>query len=182
MTSSERVAREVTELIPCFIARLPPTAADAASAAWRDYGEIVLCDTREEIAATSDAYACEHLEVHCTDLDWVACAPDQLWIVVSGRRDERRVWRQGFGAKPHSSDQAGGALFCGPFGAQVSQAALTWQRHETATHCKAIAPVMVQLASPDSRGCGGSRPKPATSAWKNTPPARMSIWVHPSRV
>src|SRR3984893_18499783 len=49
MTSSRRVADEVAVLVPQLIARLPPTARDAAAAAWRDYGEIVLCDTREEI-------------------------------------------------------------------------------------------------------------------------------------
>jgi histidinol dehydrogenase len=49
---------------------LPPTARDAAGAAWRDYGEVVLCGTREEAARTSDQYASEHLEVHARDLDW----------------------------------------------------------------------------------------------------------------
>ncbi len=53
-----------------LIAALPPTARDAAGAAWRDYGEVVLCDTREEAARVSDDYACEHLEVQAADLDW----------------------------------------------------------------------------------------------------------------
>ncbi|MFY8153741.1 MAG: histidinol dehydrogenase [Hyphomicrobiales bacterium] len=70
ITSSRRIADEVARLMPELIATLPPTARDAAGAAWRDYGEIVLCDTREEMVAVSDAYACEHLEVHCGDLDW----------------------------------------------------------------------------------------------------------------
>jgi sulfopropanediol 3-dehydrogenase len=63
---AEAVLRRVPELIEA----LPPTARDAASAAWRDYGEVVLCDTREEAAQVSDGYASEHLEVHCGDLDW----------------------------------------------------------------------------------------------------------------
>jgi sulfopropanediol 3-dehydrogenase len=60
----------VAERIPAVIAALPPEAAAAAGAAWRDYGEIVLTDTREEAAQASDAYAAEHLEVHAQDLDW----------------------------------------------------------------------------------------------------------------
>jgi sulfopropanediol 3-dehydrogenase len=57
-------------LVPPLIEALPPTARDAAGAAWRDYGEVVLCSTREEVATVSDRYASEHLEVHARDLDW----------------------------------------------------------------------------------------------------------------
>ncbi|MHC9038242.1 histidinol dehydrogenase, partial [Cobetia marina] len=39
-------------------------------AAWRDYGEVILCDTREEVVQISDQYACEHLQVLCEDLEW----------------------------------------------------------------------------------------------------------------
>jgi sulfopropanediol 3-dehydrogenase len=69
-TSSRRVADAVMALMPELIAALPPTASDAAGAAWRDYGEVILCDTREEIAEVSDRYACEHLQVQAADLEW----------------------------------------------------------------------------------------------------------------
>ena len=36
----------------------------SAEAAWKDYGEVILCDTNEEMAEVSDKYASEHLEVH----------------------------------------------------------------------------------------------------------------------
>jgi sulfopropanediol 3-dehydrogenase len=58
------------EWVPKLIDKLPPTARDAAGAAWRDYGEVILCDTREELVPVSDKYASEHLEVHARDLDW----------------------------------------------------------------------------------------------------------------
>jgi sulfopropanediol 3-dehydrogenase len=70
VTTSERIARDAVERVPQTIARLPQDAAEAAGAAWRDYGEVVLCSTREESAEVSDSYAPEHLEVHCTDPDW----------------------------------------------------------------------------------------------------------------
>ena len=69
-TTSRRIADEVAARIPALVAALPPTARDAAGAAWRDYGEIILCDTREEMAEVSDRYACEHLQVQAADLDW----------------------------------------------------------------------------------------------------------------
>lgn len=70
ITTSRALALDVMERVPKLIAELPPTARDAAGAAWRDYGEVALCDTREEAASVSDGYASEHLEVHARDLDW----------------------------------------------------------------------------------------------------------------
>ena len=70
MTTSRPLAVEAMQLVPELIAKLPSTARDAAGSAWRDYGEVVLADAREEIADVSDRYAPEHLEVHAKDLDW----------------------------------------------------------------------------------------------------------------
>ena len=69
-TTDEKLAREVMDLMPKLIDALPPIARDAAGAAWRDYGEVMVCSTREEVAALSDKYAPEHLEVHAKDLNW----------------------------------------------------------------------------------------------------------------
>ncbi len=69
-TTSRALAEEVMRRVPALVEALPPTAKDAAGAAWRDYGEVILCDTREEMAEVSDRYASEHLEVHAADLDW----------------------------------------------------------------------------------------------------------------
>jgi len=69
-TTSKKLAEKVMKLIPQYIEKLPPTAKDAAYCAWRDYGEVILCDSREEIVQISDEYSSEHLEVHCQDLDW----------------------------------------------------------------------------------------------------------------
>ena len=66
-TTSEKLAKEVMQLVPQMIDLLPPTAKDCA---WRDYGEVIVCSTREELAKVSDQYASEHLEVHAKDLDW----------------------------------------------------------------------------------------------------------------
>ena len=69
-TTSEKLASNVMARIPGLIDALPPTARDAAAAAWRDYGEVIVCDSREEVVEVSDRYAAEHLEVHARDLDW----------------------------------------------------------------------------------------------------------------
>ncbi len=70
ITTDRDLGNKVLELMPGFIAKLPDTARTAAETSWRDYGEVVLCDDREEAAQISDAYAAEHLEVQAEDLDW----------------------------------------------------------------------------------------------------------------
>jgi sulfopropanediol 3-dehydrogenase len=70
ISTDRALAEAVMARIPHLIQALPPTARDAAHAAWRDFGEVVLCDTREEAVAVADAYCCEHLQVQAADLDW----------------------------------------------------------------------------------------------------------------
>jgi sulfopropanediol 3-dehydrogenase len=65
-----RLAEDVMALLPGLIDKLPETQRNAAAAAWRDYGEVVLCETREEAVEVSDRYAPEHLEVQAGDRDW----------------------------------------------------------------------------------------------------------------
>ena len=69
-TTSRQLGEEVMRLAPGVIDALPDLARRAASAAWRDYAEVVLCDTREEVVEVSDRYASEHLQVMADDLDW----------------------------------------------------------------------------------------------------------------
>ncbi len=70
ITTSRDVADKVMARMPSLIAELPDTARQAAEGAWRDYGEVILCDTDEEAASVSDDYAPEHLEVQTKNLDW----------------------------------------------------------------------------------------------------------------
>ena len=70
ITTSRALGEAVIERIPAVIDALPDLARKAASAAWRDYAEVVLCDTRDEVVQVSDRYAPEHLQVMAQDLDW----------------------------------------------------------------------------------------------------------------
>lgn len=69
-TDSKELAKAVMEAAPGHIERLPERQREAARAAWRDYGEVIVCDSREEVVAISDRYAAEHLELQARDLDW----------------------------------------------------------------------------------------------------------------
>ena len=68
VTTSRRVAEAVIELMPTAIDPLPTAAA--ANIAWRECGEVILCESRQEAAQVSDDIASEHVEVHAADLDW----------------------------------------------------------------------------------------------------------------
>jgi len=70
VTDDRDLAETVMARVPDLIATLPDTNRENAAAAWRDYAEVILCADREEMAATSDDYAPEHLTVQAEDLLW----------------------------------------------------------------------------------------------------------------
>ena len=69
-TTSKKLAEDVMKRVPELISELPEMPRASAEAAWRDYGEVILCDTDEEMASISDEYAPEHLEVQTKNLKW----------------------------------------------------------------------------------------------------------------
>ena len=69
-TTSQKLANEVMKRVPELIADLPELPRTSSEAAWRDYGEVILCDNDEEMASISDEYAPEHLEVQTKKDKW----------------------------------------------------------------------------------------------------------------
>ena len=70
ITTSQSLADQVMGQMDKHIAALPETSRKAAEIAWRDYGEVILCDTDEEAVHISDEYAAEHLEIHSARDEW----------------------------------------------------------------------------------------------------------------
>ncbi len=70
ITTSRQLADDVMTQMDQHINALPEIAKKAATMAWRDYGEVILCDSDEEAASISDEYAAEHLEVHTAKDAW----------------------------------------------------------------------------------------------------------------
>ncbi|MBY0363582.1 MAG: histidinol dehydrogenase [Phreatobacter sp.] len=144
ITSSRHIADEVARLIPELIRTLPPTARDAAGAAWRDYGEIVLCDTREEMVRLSDDYACEHLEVHCADLAWWHENLTNYGSLFLG--EETNV---AFGDKVSGPNHILPTKFAARYSAGLSAhkflKPLTWQKM-TREACRTAAPVSARIS------------------------------------
>jgi sulfopropanediol 3-dehydrogenase len=61
LTSSERLAADTAREIERLLAILP--TAEIARKAWEDYGEIIVCDTDEEMLAEGNRIASEHVQV-----------------------------------------------------------------------------------------------------------------------
>ena len=68
LTDSEQLAEDTVAEIERQLKILP--TADVAGQAWRDYGQIILCDTREEMLAEADRIASEHVQVMTRDDDY----------------------------------------------------------------------------------------------------------------
>lgn len=68
LTTSQKIADALPAAIETVLARLDSRAIAAQS--WADYGEIILCDTDEEMLQESDRIASEHVQVMTKDPDW----------------------------------------------------------------------------------------------------------------
>ena len=126
-TTSRALAAAVQDLVPKLIAELPPTARDAAGSAWRDYGEVVVCDTREEIVAVSDRYASEHLEVHARDLDWWLASLTCYGSLFLGEETTVAFGDKASGPN-HILPTKGAARYSGGLSVHKFLKTLTWQR------------------------------------------------------
>ncbi len=67
-TDSRELGEKVLAIVPKVAADLPNP--EVAESSWRDYGEIILCENREELCRVNDEYAAEHVQVIAEDLDW----------------------------------------------------------------------------------------------------------------
>ena len=68
VTNSETLAQATIAEIDRILGILP--TAETASVSWREYGEIIVCDTYEEILNVANEIASEHVQVMTDRDDW----------------------------------------------------------------------------------------------------------------
>ncbi|HWA44442.1 MAG TPA: histidinol dehydrogenase [Hypericibacter adhaerens] len=61
LTTSPKLANGIEAEVQRQLRTLP--TADVASVAWRDYGQVILCDSDEELVSEADRIASEHVQV-----------------------------------------------------------------------------------------------------------------------
>ncbi len=65
LTTSKTIASNIEMEIQRQLSALP--TADIAAVSWRDYGQVILCDTVDEMVAEADRIASEHVQVMTAD-------------------------------------------------------------------------------------------------------------------
>ncbi|MGA7974264.1 MAG: histidinol dehydrogenase [Pseudolabrys sp.] len=68
LTNSEKLAQDTMKEVERLLTILP--TADTASQAWQDYGEVIVCDSVDEMVAEADRIASEHVQVMTRDPDY----------------------------------------------------------------------------------------------------------------
>jgi sulfopropanediol 3-dehydrogenase len=68
ITNSEKLARDTMAEIERLLKILP--TADAAGKAWEDFGEVIVCESYDEMVAEADRVASEHVQVMTRDPDY----------------------------------------------------------------------------------------------------------------
>ena len=143
-TTSHALAEDVMRRVPPLIDALPPTARDAAGAAWRDYGEVIVCASREDAAAVSDRHAPEHLEVHARDLDWWLARLTSYGSLFLGEETTVAFGDKASGPN-HILPTKGAARYSGGLSVHKFMKTLTWQRMDRAAS-RQIAQVSARIS------------------------------------
>ncbi len=68
ITNSEKLARDTMAEVERLLKILP--SADLAGQAWKDYGEVIVCDNYDEMVREADRVASEHVQVMTRDPDY----------------------------------------------------------------------------------------------------------------
>lgn len=144
VTDDRPLAQEVMKLVPVLIDSLPEVNRENATAAWRDYAEVIVCADREEMAATSDEYAPEHLTVQAQDLDWwlnrLAC----YGSLFLGEETTVAYGDKASGTN-HVLPTSGAAKYTGGLSVHKYMKIVTWQR-ATREGSKSVAEATARIA------------------------------------
>ena len=127
VTDDRVLAARVMEIVPRLIADLPALNRENAAAAWRDYAEVILCADREEMAATSDAYAPEHLTVQAANLDWWLARLTCYGSLFLGEETTVSYGDKASGTN-HVLPTSGAARYTGGLSVHKYMKLVTWQR------------------------------------------------------
>ena len=144
VTDHRPLAEEVMRLVPDLIADLPQVNCENATAAWRDYAEVILCADREEMAATSDEYAPEHLTVQAADLDWWLGRLSCYGSLFLGEETTVAFGDKASGTN-HVLPTSGAASYTGGLSVHKYMKIVTWQR-STREGARPVAEATARIA------------------------------------
>ncbi|WP_053849453.1 histidinol dehydrogenase [Streptomyces sp. NRRL B-24085] len=126
VTTSERLGRDVVAAVDRQLSAL--ATRDICGPAWRDYGSVILVDSREDAVAVMDELAPEHLEVHTGEDDWYHGALRNYGSLFLGHWSTVAYSDKGMAGTNHTLPTAGGAKHSAGLSVSRYLKPLTYQR------------------------------------------------------
>ena len=127
VTDDEKLAERVMRRVPELVAGLPEINRESAAKAWDDFAEVILCDTRDDIAETADEYAPEHLSIQAADLDWWLNRLRCYGSLFLGEQTTVAFGDKASGPN-HVLPTSGAARYTGGLSVHKYMKVVTWQR------------------------------------------------------
>ena len=119
VTNSEKLARQTLAEIERILAILP--TAETARATWRDYGEVIVCDSYQEMLDVANDIASEHVQVMTDRDDWFLENMRSYGALFLGPRTNVANGDKVIGTNHTLADQEGRPLYGRPLGRQVPE-------------------------------------------------------------
>jgi sulfopropanediol 3-dehydrogenase len=120
-----------------------PTA-DVTSQAWRDFGEVIVVDGRDEAVAVSEEYAPEHLELQTSDDRWYETKLRNYGSLFIGREATVAYGDKGIGVN-HVLPTGRAARYTGGLWVGKFLKTVTYQR-VTAAGSETVAPTIAAIS------------------------------------
>jgi sulfopropanediol 3-dehydrogenase len=125
LTTSEKLARDTMAEIDRLL-QILPTAAIAGKA-WADYGQVIVCDTNEEMLRTANEIASEHVQVMTADPDYFLANMTNYGALFLGPRTNVAYGDKVIGTN-HTLPTRGAARFTGGLWVGKFLKTVTYQR------------------------------------------------------
>lgn len=126
VTTSEALGRAVIEAVDRQLLTL--STAEICGPAWRDFGSVVLVDSREDAALVMDEFAPEHLEIQTSDDDWYQDVLQNYGSLFVGPWSTVAYSDKGMAGTNHTLPTAGGAKHSAGLSVSRYLKPLTFQR------------------------------------------------------
>lgn len=142
LTNSEKLARETMAEVERLLGILP--TAEVARQSWRDYGEVIVCDSLEEMVAEADRIASEHVQVMTRDDDLFLRRMTNYGALFLGPRTNVSFGDKVIGTN-HTLPTQGAARYTGGLWVGKFLKTVTYQRVLTDAASAAIGEVCSRL-------------------------------------
>jgi sulfopropanediol 3-dehydrogenase len=142
LTTSEKLAQETIAEVERQLQRLP--TADIARQSWAAHGEVIVCDSDEEMLAEADRIASEHVQVMTRDPNWFLARMTNYGALFLGPRTNVSFGDKVIGTN-HTLPTSGSARFTGGLWVGKFLKTCTYQRVTSDAASAAIGAVCSRL-------------------------------------